>query len=70
MTEAWCGFERAYRWADRAAVRQEVLEALRKPPIPTIRACRPSTLGYALARPAALSDRPVADPLAPCGVLC
>ena len=32
VTEAWCGFERAYRWADRAAVRQEVLARLRKGP--------------------------------------
>jgi hypothetical protein len=30
VTEAWCDFDQAYRWADRSAVRQEVLARLRK----------------------------------------
>jgi hypothetical protein len=30
VTEGWCGFERAYRWDDRLAVRQEVLARLRR----------------------------------------
>ena len=34
VTEAWCAFDRAYRWADRADVRQEVLRRLRLAPDP------------------------------------
>jgi hypothetical protein len=34
VTEGWCAFERAYRWADRAAIRQEVLARLRRTPDP------------------------------------
>ena len=53
VTEGWCAFDRAYRWSDRAAVRQEVLARLRKAPDPDD-ARRPSVdLGYALAPPEA-----------------
>ncbi|HEV8675977.1 MAG TPA: hypothetical protein VGX21_18210 [Methylomirabilota bacterium] len=51
VTDAWCNFARAYRWADRAAVRQEVLETLRKPPDPDDPRVPSIDLGYALAPP-------------------
>ena len=34
VTEAWCGFEKSYRWPDRTAVRQEVLARLKRSPDP------------------------------------
>ena len=34
VTEGWCEFEKAYRWADGIAVRQEVLARLRRRPDP------------------------------------
>jgi hypothetical protein len=51
VTEAWCGFERSYRWADRADVRQEVLRRLRLPPDPEDGRLAPIDLAYALAPP-------------------
>jgi len=51
VTEAWCTFERAYRWADRAAVRREILESLRKPPDPEDPRVPPIDLSYTLAPP-------------------
>ncbi|MBI4011718.1 MAG: hypothetical protein HY359_05375 [Candidatus Rokubacteria bacterium] len=51
VTEAWCAFDRSYRWADRAAVRQEVLEALRRPPDPDDPRVPPVDLGYLLTPP-------------------
>jgi hypothetical protein len=51
VTEAWCGFDRAYRWSDRAAVRQEVLETLRKPAEADDPRVPPIDLAYALAPP-------------------
>lgn len=51
VTEAWCGFDRAYRWADRADVRQEVLRRLRLAPDPEDGRLPPIDLGYALAPP-------------------
>lgn len=51
VTEAWCGFERAYRWADRVDVRQEVLRRLRLAPDPEDGRLPPIDLGYALAPP-------------------
>jgi hypothetical protein len=49
VTEAWCDFERSYRWADRADVRQEVLRRLRLPPDPEDGRLPPIDLGYTLA---------------------
>ena len=49
VTEAWCTFERTYRWGDRSAVRQEVLDALRKPPDPDDPRVPAVDLSYALA---------------------
>jgi hypothetical protein len=49
VTEAWCTFERAYRWADRAAVRQEVLDTLRRAPDFDDPRIPPVDLGYTLA---------------------
>jgi hypothetical protein len=51
VTEAWCGFERGYRWADVADVRQEVLRRLRLAPDPEDGRLPPIDLGYTLARP-------------------
>lgn len=51
VTEAWCGFERGYRWSDRAAVRQEVLETLRKPADSDDPRVPPIDVSYALALP-------------------
>jgi hypothetical protein len=51
VTEAWCGFDRAYRWADRADVRQEVVRRLRFAPDPEDGRLPPIDLGYALAPP-------------------
>jgi len=51
VTEAWCGFDRAYRWADRADVRQEVLRRLRLAPDPEDGRLPPIDLTYALAPP-------------------
>lgn len=51
VTEAWCAFDRAYRWADRADVRQEVLRRLRRAPDPEDGRLPPIDLGYALASP-------------------
>jgi hypothetical protein len=53
VTEAWCGFDRAYRWADRADVRQEVLRRLRLAPDPEDARLPPIDLGYALTPPGA-----------------
>jgi hypothetical protein len=49
VTEAWCSFDRAYRWADRADVRQEVVRRLRLAPDPEDGRLAPIDLGYALA---------------------
>jgi len=51
VTEAWCGFERAYRWADRARVRQEVLERLRAGARPDEGRIPTVDLAYALTPP-------------------
>jgi hypothetical protein len=51
ITEAWCGFERAYRWADRADVRQEVQRRLRLVPDPDDGRLPPIDLSYAQATP-------------------
>jgi hypothetical protein len=51
VTEAWCSFDRAYRWADRADVRQEVIRRLRLAPDPEDGRLPPIDLGYALAPP-------------------
>jgi hypothetical protein len=51
VTEAWCTFDRSYRWADQAAVRQEVLETLRRAPEPDDPRVPPIDLAYALAPP-------------------
>jgi hypothetical protein len=51
VTEAWCGFDRAYRWADRADVRQEVLRRLRLAPDPEDGRLPPIDLAYALTPP-------------------
>ncbi len=51
VTEAWCGFDRAYRWADRTDVRQEVTRRLRLAPDPEDGRLPPIDLGYALAPP-------------------
>ena len=51
VTEAWCGFDRGYRWADRADVRQEVLRRLRLAPDPEDGRLPPIDLAYALAPP-------------------
>jgi hypothetical protein len=49
VTEAWCGFDRAYRWSDRAKVRQEVLRRLRLGPDPEEGRIAAVDLAYALA---------------------
>jgi len=51
VTEAWCTFDRTYRWADRAAVRQEVLDALKKSPDADNPRLPPVDLSYTLAPP-------------------
>jgi hypothetical protein len=51
VTEAWCGFDRAYRWADRADVRQEVIRRLRLAPDPEDSRLPPIDLAYTLALP-------------------
>jgi hypothetical protein len=51
VTEAWCSFERAYRWADRVDVRQEVIRRLRFAPDPEDGRLPPIDLGYTLAPP-------------------
>jgi len=53
VTEAWCGFDRAYRWADRADLRQEVLRRLRMAPDPEDGRLPPIDLSYTLAAPGA-----------------
>ena len=51
VTEAWCSFDRAYRWADRVDVRQEVIRRLRLAPDPEDGRLPPIDLAYALAPP-------------------
>jgi hypothetical protein len=51
VTEAWCAFERTYRWADRATVRREVVEALKRPPDPEDARHPFVDLSYTLAAP-------------------
>jgi hypothetical protein len=51
VTEAWCGFDRGYRWADRADVRQEVLRRLRLAADPEDGRLPSVDLGYTLAPP-------------------
>jgi hypothetical protein len=51
VTEAWCGFDRTYRWPDRLRVRQEVLRRLRLGPDPEEGRLPPIDLAYALAPP-------------------
>jgi hypothetical protein len=51
VTEAWCAFDRAYRWADRADVRNEVLRRLRLAADPEDGRLPPIDLGYALTPP-------------------
>jgi hypothetical protein len=51
VTEAWCGFDHAYRWADRADVRQEVIRRLRLAPDPEDGRLPPIDLAYTLAPP-------------------
>jgi hypothetical protein len=51
VTEAWCRFGRQYRWADRQAVWQEVMDGLREAADPEDARVSPIDLRYALARP-------------------
>lgn len=51
VTEAWCSFEKSYRWTDRAAVRQELLDGLRKTPDPDDPRVPPVDLAYTLTPP-------------------
>lgn len=51
VTEAWCTFDRAYRWPDRVRVRQEVLRRLRLGPDPEEGRVPPIDLAYALVPP-------------------
>ena len=51
VTEAWCAFDRAYRWVDRADVRQEVIRRLRLAPDPEDGRLPPIDLAYTLAPP-------------------
>jgi len=51
VTEAWCGFDRGYRWADRADVRQEVIRRLRLAPDPDDGRLPPIDLAYTLVPP-------------------
>ena len=51
VTDAWCTFDRAYGWADRAAVRQEIFDALKRPPDPDDPRVPPIDVGYLLVVP-------------------
>ena len=51
VTEAWCSFDRTYRWTDRTDVRQEVIRRLRLAPDPEDGRLPPIDLGYTLAPP-------------------
>jgi hypothetical protein len=51
VTEAWCAFDRTYRWADRADVRQEVLRRLRLAADPEDARLPPIDLAYTLTPP-------------------
>lgn len=51
VTDAWCTFGREYRWADREAVWQEVMDGLREPADPEDARVAPVDLRYATARP-------------------
>jgi hypothetical protein len=51
VTEAWCAFDRTYRWADRADVRQEVLRRLRLATDPEDGRLPPIDLAYTLTPP-------------------
>jgi hypothetical protein len=51
VTEAWCAFDRAYRWADRADVKQEVARRLRLAPDPEDGRLPPIDVTYILAAP-------------------
>jgi hypothetical protein len=51
VTEAWCAFDRTYRWADRADVGQEILRRLRLAADPEDGRLPPIDLGYALTAP-------------------
>jgi hypothetical protein len=51
VTEAWCAFDRTYRWADRADVRQEVVRRLRLAADSENGRLPPIDLGYALTPP-------------------
>jgi hypothetical protein len=51
VTEAWCSFERSYRWTDRDSVRQELVDGLRKAPDPDDPRVPPVDLAYTLAPP-------------------
>lgn len=51
VTEAWCTFDRTYRWADRGTVQQEVLAGLRKAADPDEPRLPIADLSYTLAPP-------------------
>lgn len=51
VTDGWCTFERAYRWADRAAVKHEVLARLRRAPDPDDLRLPTADIGYTLTPP-------------------
>ncbi|HWC02195.1 MAG TPA: hypothetical protein VHF87_05445 [Methylomirabilota bacterium] len=51
VTEGWCAFDRAYRWADRTDVRQEVVRRLRLAPDPEDGRLPPIDLAYTLVPP-------------------
>jgi len=51
VTDAWCAFEKSYRWPDRARVRQEVLRRLRLPADPEEGRIPSADLAYAAAAP-------------------
>ncbi len=51
VTDAWCTLDRTYRWSDRAAVRQEVLDGLRRPADPEDPRVPPIDLAYTLVPP-------------------
>jgi hypothetical protein len=51
VTEGWCAFEKAYRWPDRTAVKQEVLARLRRSPDPEDGRLPFVDVGYTLAPP-------------------
>ena len=52
VTDGWCGFERAYRWDDRLAVRQEVLARLRRTADPDDGRLPFADVSYTLESPA------------------